>query len=260
MIGRLPLVTTLALKALSLCKKTKLSKIHRKRHQKEMKKTQHRQVKMIRYNRKITYFQTAKGGSRADNQDPILKELTTLGTMVLEINTNMNSMITKEEFQNNFEKLVTKSDLEKVVDRVKREITTEITEQMDKLESRIFELEIKNDDLYKKNENLREQIQYSREYIEDIDYGVQMALKKTNDLEQYTRKSSVRIFGLEDEKNEEIAITIAKVNNLLNDKLHMDTKESDINIAHRLGPYTNKQCRPIIVRFMSRQHKIETIK
>jgi hypoxanthine-guanine phosphoribosyltransferase len=36
-------------------------------------------------------------------------------------------MITKEEFQNNFEKLVTKSDLEKVVDRVKREITTEMT-------------------------------------------------------------------------------------------------------------------------------------
>ena len=70
--------------------------------------------------------------------------------MVLEINTKMNSMITKEEFQNNFEKLVTKSDLEKVVDRVKREITTEMTEKMDKLESRIFELEIKNDDLYKK--------------------------------------------------------------------------------------------------------------
>ena len=41
---------------------------------------------------------------------------------------------------------------------------------------------------------------------------------------------------------------------------NMDTKESDINIAHRLGPYTNKNCRPVIVRFMSRQHKIETIK
>jgi hypothetical protein len=49
---------------------------------------------------KITSFKTAKGGSRVDNQDPILKELTTLGTMVLEINTKMNSMITKEEFQN----------------------------------------------------------------------------------------------------------------------------------------------------------------
>jgi hypothetical protein len=100
-----------------------------------MKKTQHRQVKMIRYNRKsplskqqkggveclclrfltgqtgqskvrmyprtvltgqsinptqtgendkvqqkITSFQTAKGGSRVDNQDPILKELTTYST------------------------------------------------------------------------------------------------------------------------------------------------------------------------------------
>jgi hypothetical protein len=30
-----------------------------------------------------------------DNQDPILKELTKLGTMVLEINTKMNSMITR---------------------------------------------------------------------------------------------------------------------------------------------------------------------
>lgn len=127
-----------------------------------------------------------------------------------------------------------------MVDRVKREITTEMTEKMDKLESRIFELEIKNDDLYKENENIREQIQGSQEYIEDVDYGVHMA----NDLEQYTRKSSVRIFGLEDEKNEEIAITIAKVNSLLNDKLHMDTKESDINIAHRLGPYTNKNVGP----------------
>jgi hypothetical protein len=135
--------------------------------------------------------------------------------MVLEVNTKMNSMLTKEVFQNKFEKLVTKSDLEKVVDRVKREITTEMTEKMDKLECRIFELEIKNDDLYKKNENLREQIQNSREYIEDVDYRVHMALKKTNDLEQYTRKSSVRIFELEDEKNEEIAITIANQRSII---------------------------------------------
>jgi hypothetical protein len=40
-------------------------------------------------------------------------------------------MITKEVFQNKLEKLVTKSDLEKVVDRVKREITTEMTEKFD---------------------------------------------------------------------------------------------------------------------------------
>lgn len=203
------------MKALSLCKKNKLSKIHRKRHQKEFIKTPTQTGENDKVQQKITSFQTAKGGSRVDNQDPILKELTTLGTMVLEINTKMNSMITKEEFQNKFEKLVTKSDLEKVVDRVKREITTEMTEKIYKLESRIFELEIKNDDLYKRNEYLREQIQYSREYIEDVDYGVQMALKKTNDLEQYTRKSSVRIFGLEDEKNEEIAITIANQRSII---------------------------------------------
>jgi hypothetical protein len=42
---------------------------------------------------KITSFQTANGGSRADNQDPILKELTTLGIMVLEINTKIYSRL-----------------------------------------------------------------------------------------------------------------------------------------------------------------------
>jgi hypothetical protein len=76
--------------------------------------------------------------------------------MVLEINTTMNSMKTKEEFQNKFEKLVTKSDLEKVVDRVKREITTEMTEKIDKLENRIFELEIINDDLCQKKRKSKE--------------------------------------------------------------------------------------------------------
>jgi hypothetical protein len=67
-------------------------------------------------------FQTAKGGSRADNQDSILKELTTLGAMVLEINTKMNSMITKEEFQNKFEKLRLRAFKASVVTRGRRPI------------------------------------------------------------------------------------------------------------------------------------------
>jgi hypothetical protein len=51
---------------------------------------------------KITSFQTAKGGSRVDNQDPILKELTTLGTMVLEINTKMNDFVLPGHKSNNY--------------------------------------------------------------------------------------------------------------------------------------------------------------
>jgi hypothetical protein len=62
-----------------------MSKIHRKRHQKEMKKKPTQTGENDKVQQKITSFQTAKGGSRADNQDPILKELTTLGTMVLEV-------------------------------------------------------------------------------------------------------------------------------------------------------------------------------
>ena len=100
MIGRLPLVTTLALKALSLCKKNKLKNPQEKAPKgNEKKPTQTGENDKVQ--QKITSFQTAKGGSRADNQDPILKELTTLGAMVLEINTKMNSMITKRNFKIN---------------------------------------------------------------------------------------------------------------------------------------------------------------
>ena len=88
--------------------------------------------------------------------------------MVLEVNTKMNSMITKEVFQNKLEKLVTKSDLEKVVDRVKREITTEMTEKMDKLECRIFELEIKNDDLCKKFHIRTKNVQFVEDHAMNI--------------------------------------------------------------------------------------------
>jgi len=89
---------------------------------------------------------------------------------------------------------------------------------------------------------------------------VQSALQGTNDPEQYTRKSSVRIFGIDDEKNEDIRTTITKVNHLLTTKLDMNIDESEINIAHRLWPFNSKKKRPIVVRFMSKQRKIETIK
>ena len=38
------------------------------------------------------------------------------------------------------------------------------------------------------------------------------------------------------------------------------SRSVEINIAHRLGKFESEKMRPVIVRFMSRQRKIETIK
>lgn len=205
---------------------------------------------------KITSFQNTK----PVDQQSIMQQLNSLGAMVAGISEKMNSMITNTEFSKKFDQLVTKEFLENVIAGVKRELKEEMSEKMDKLESRIFELELKHDELMKENESLKSHANKNSEFIDEVDNGVQNALQKTNDLEQYTRKSSVRIYGIEDEEYEDIPTTVFKVNKLLNEKLQMNIEEKEINIAHRLGKFENRKMRPVIVRFMSRQRKIETIK
>lgn len=205
---------------------------------------------------KITSFQNTK----PVDQQSIMQQLNSLGAMVAGISEKMNSMITNTEFSNKFDQLVTKEFLENVIAGVKRELKEEMSEKMDKLESRIFELELKHDELLKENESLKKHVNENSTFINEVDNGVQNALQKTNDLEQYTRKSSVRIYGLEDEEYEDVPTTVFKVNKLLNEKLKMNIEEKEINIAHRLGKFESEKMRPVIVRFMSRQRKIETIK
>ena len=76
----------------------------------------------------------------------------------------LGSMITKEYFDNKVRKL-------------KEDIRVENKELIERLEGRIFELETENEE--------QKEAQTSME-------------SKFNDLEQYGRKNSVRIFGLED--------------------------------------------------------------
>ncbi|XP_052249726.1 low affinity immunoglobulin epsilon Fc receptor-like [Dreissena polymorpha] len=47
---------------------------------------------------------------------------------------------------------------------------------------------------------------------------------------------------------------------MLNDKLGMQLETKDIDIAHRLGKYVENKCRPVIVKLVRRQTKIEIMK
>ena len=61
-------------------------------------------------------------------------------------------------------------------------------------------------------------------------------------MERYTRKSSIRITGLDDhDKDENIEESIKTVHKFLTKTIKMEIKESDINIAHRLGPFLPSQ-------------------
>jgi hypothetical protein len=52
---------------------------------------------------------------------------------------------------------------------------------------------------------------------------------------------------------ENIEESIKTVHKFLTKTVKMEIKESDINIAHRLGPFRPRQNRPVIVRFNESQ-------
>uniref|UniRef100_A0A8D9ARK6 Uncharacterized protein n=1 Tax=Cacopsylla melanoneura TaxID=428564 RepID=A0A8D9ARK6_9HEMI len=76
-----------------------------------------------------------------------------------------------------------------------------------------------------------------------------MLKNRVDELEQYGRRNSVRIFGLPEEPNENAVNTVMKV---VKDKLGIQIIKSNIDACHRVGKGTGQKPRAIICKFTSR--------
>lgn len=74
---------------------------------------------------------------------------------------------------------------------------------------------------------------------------------KVESLEQYSRINNLRLYGVKEEKDENIMAVVTKV---CTDKLNITVRPEDIDIAHRLRAKENG-IRPIIIRFVNRTIK-----
>lgn len=72
-------------------------------------------------------------------------------------------------------------------------------------------------------------------------------------LEQYTRRDNLRIFGIEEDPDEDEDILQAKVMEVAAD-VGVKLEANDISIAHRLGK-ASERGRPVIVRFCHRKKR-----
>ena len=98
--------------------------------------------------------------------------------------------------------------------------------------------------------------------IKDLKTAVNLNEKKRtaeiNDMEQYSRRWSVRIFGVA-EKEEENVVTEAL--NIINNKLKLPhITEDNIDVAHRTGRKQNNRHRAIIVRFLRVKHRQQVLR
>jgi hypothetical protein len=193
-----------------------------------------------------------------------VKGQTTITEQLEVISKKLENLVTETTLATYIAKLITKEDLKVAMQCLKGEIREEVNNTV---KEKFDELNGKNHELAVTNDKLREDIKHLNEKCTKQSFEITAAMNagrqansKVNDLEQHTRKSSIRIFGMNDgNKDETITETSCVVTKLLNEKLGMQVEAEDIDIAHRLGRYQPGKPRPIIAKFMTRRHKIETI-
>ncbi len=86
--------------------------------------------------------------------------------------------------------------------------------------------------------------------------------RKLNDLEQYTRRNSIRLFGISESKDKHENCDII-VTNLARDKLGVNIDVHEIDRSHRVGKKPNepgKKPRPIIVKFATYRSRQKLIR
>jgi hypothetical protein len=210
---------------------------------------------------------TAKKGQTTLSDTFSVKTIETAQTkssLETKIDTICESMVTEESLKGHMQSLITTDQLNSALSQLKTDLLKEVNTMID---AKLEHLQGQIHDLSVDNTNLKETVQNLTKKIDSQKFQAQAALNtaksleiKVNDLEQYGRKSNVRIFGLNDVKKDETAQeTAVEVVRMLTSQLKMDVNVNDIDIAHRLGRYEIGKPRAVIVKFMRRRHKMETI-
>ena len=194
-------------------------------------------------------------GNEEASLSMVLKSLNDLNRKHDELTLKLENNATKEDIKE------MKSDLEKV--------NASLNLKIDKLDGRVYELEKKNDEL---QNALASQKAMNETLRSDIVGLVDLLREKENDhneLEQYGRNWSVRIFGVKEPQEPGAKETVddcaQKAVRVFRDMIGIeDITTEDIEMCHRTGSLekarTNNKNRPIIVRFFSRRKRDKVLK
>ena len=129
-----------------------------------------------------------------------------------------------------------------------------------RLEKRVFDLEIENDKLAAGVKSVTSDNEKLINRVSTLEHQLKLGQRHEVENEQYSRKSSVRCFGLpapqgtEDCKN--------TVCNFVNTKLSVEPPlvPDDIDICHRVGGKSERNTQTILCKFMRRTVKMRVLK
>ena len=173
-------------------------------------------------------------------------------------------------------------DLTNKLFKLREDLKKHFQEELEKVDHRVSELENKikhnektitslqndNSDLRTKVEKLEEdykKLKIEKDNMEEKVYETAQTVKLSemhiNEIEQYTRRNNIRIYGISDKKKDETAEeTTGEVLKFLAIDLDLSLHSRDINIAHRIGQFQKDGDRVIICSFVSRIYRNEVMR
>ena len=165
----------------------------------------------------------------------------------IDIQAILSELLQSDEFRQTLEMVC-----HQTMDKVVNEKCDQMRQQIEKNESAILDMEKlmekREKEIKKLNDDLDSQRQSSAGLERDLDL-----------LQQYTRRNSVRIFGVPEpatpsEDTDDIAVKLAK------EKLGFELDRRDIDRSHRVHQKNKDKPRPILVKLSSYKHKDKFMK
>ena len=135
-----------------------------------------------------------------------------------------------------------------------------IENSTEKLMNEIQSLKLELINVKEENQLLKDQQRTLKEEVSDLKQKVLDNRLYNNNLEQWTRRPNVRVFGVKDinpkesaEETEKKFIDVLKI-------MGLENLRQGIDIAHRVGSFKPGKSRPIIVKMHGRKDKVEIMK
>lgn len=152
----------------------------------------------------------------------------------------ISEMFNSKEFQ-----LLIQNCVEKALDTKLESFLLKIEENT----GRIHDLEVGQD-------KIKSTISKIDEHVISLQESCKRSLREVNELEQYSRRNCLRVFGIPEKRGENTGSLII---DLAKDKLDIELATQDIDRSHRVGPLNSKS-RAIIIKFSNYEARTRLIR
>ena len=198
-----------------------------------------------------------------------------------EINKKLDLLASKDFIEQKFKEVITEKILSEAIDKLKKELFEHVKSEVNKVQqvysdiqarmvetesdmeiikSKVADQKVEIDKLCDEEARMKLENKKLKDLLREREHQMWVQGVEVNDLEQYSRRNNLRIYGVDDRNLREAPEeTAQKLIALFRDKLELDITTKDIDIAHRMGKFSPTANRPIVCRMVARTNTLKVM-